>query len=203
VGRAVAHDVLHHQEVVGVALLADDGELVLQPLAGDRRDRAVAPLRAGVGLGPEPREGVGDVGGAGRDDPPPGDPPGAALGQLRGGGDRLGAVGEMADEIGGGAEPGVAGGEGVGARLVDLRDRRVQMNRPHQPVAGPVLRVRHDGSVGGDRGDAKPARGGEHRVSLLARHELGKKIGGTARRRDALEEGDIAGEEQQAGAVGG
>jgi hypothetical protein len=201
VGGAVAHDVLHHQEVVGESLLPDDGELVLDPVAGDRRDGAVAPLRALVGLGAEPREGVGDVGGPRGDDPAGGDPPGAALGQPLGGGDRLGKVGEMAGEVGGGAEPGVPR---LRPRvLLDLRERRVQMNRAHQPLARPVLRMRHDHGVGGDRVEAEPTGGGQHGVALLARHQLGVDIGGAAPGHDPLEEGDVAGEEKQAGPVGG
>src|SRR5204862_5118352 len=46
VGGPVLDDVLDHQEIVGEALHADDGELVLEPSPGDRRDGAVAPRRA-------------------------------------------------------------------------------------------------------------------------------------------------------------
>ena len=110
VGGAVLDDVLHHQEVVGESLLADDAELVLQPVASHRGDGAVAPLGAGVGEGAEPPEGLVGLREAGRHDPALGNAIGAALGDRLRLAHRLGAVGEEADEVGGGAEPGVAGG---------------------------------------------------------------------------------------------
>ena len=75
------------------------------------------------------------------------------------------------------------------------------MNRPDEPVAGPVLGMRHHHSVGGDRGEAEPTGGGEHGVALLARHQLGVEIGGAALDHDSLEKGRVAGKEKQAGAI--
>ena len=54
-----------------------------------------------------------------------------------------------------------------------------------------------------DGRDAETAGGGEDGVALLARDQLGVEIAGAARRGDALEEGDVAGEEDEAVAVVG
>ena len=99
------HDVVHHQEIVGELLLADDGQFVFQPVAGDRRDGAVAPLRSGVGQGAQPLEGVVGFGKAGCHDPlTDRQPVLAPLRDLLGRVERLGAVGKEAGEVG--AEPG-------------------------------------------------------------------------------------------------
>ncbi len=111
VGGAVLHDVVHHEEVVGEVLDCDDGQLVLQPVAGDRRHRAVAPLGALPGQRPEPGQGVVGVRHPRRYRPSDRNPVSAPLGDLEAGPERLGAVGEVAGEVGGGAEPGVAGGK--------------------------------------------------------------------------------------------
>ena len=70
-------------------------------------------------------------------------------------------------------------------------------------MAGPVLGVGHDDGVGRRGRDAEPAGGGEDGVALLARDQLGVEIAGAARRGDALEKGDVAGEEDEAVAVEG
>ncbi len=105
------HDIVHHEEVVGELHLADDRQLVLQPVAGDRRNGAVPPLGALVGQRPEPLEGVVGVGKAGCHYSPARSAAGtrhrSAISSARA--QRLGAVGEVAGEIGGGAEPGAGG----------------------------------------------------------------------------------------------
>ena len=68
-------------------------------------------------------------------------------------------------------------------------------------MARPVLGMGHDHGVGDGGGDAEPPRGGEHGVALLAGDQLGVEIPRAARGGDALEEGDVAGEEDEAGAV--
>ena len=70
-------------------------------------------------------------------------------------------------------------------------------------MARPVLRMRHHHRVGDRGGEAEPPRGGEHRVALLAGDQLGVEVSRAARGGDALEEGDVAGEEDEAVAVGG
>ena len=75
----------------------------------DRTRAAIAPLGAGVGEGAERLERVGRGGEARRDDPPDRNAVAAALGDLGGRLEGLGAVGELAREVVGGAEPGVAG----------------------------------------------------------------------------------------------
>jgi hypothetical protein len=69
------------------------------------------------------------------------------------------------------------------------------MDGAEEAVPLPVLGVRRDDGVGGDDGEAKPARGGEDGVALLAGAELGVEVAGAAQVEDALEEGGIAGEE--------
>ena len=124
VGGAVGDDVAHDEEVVGEALHPDDGELVLEPVAGHRGDGAVAALGALVGEGAELLEGVAHVGEARGDDAADRNPVAAALGDLIGGAHRLGAVGELALEVGGGAEPGVAGDRRSDGRTVGRSDGR-------------------------------------------------------------------------------
>ena len=68
VGGPVLHDVVHHQEIVGEALPGDDAELVLQPVAGHRRDGAVAAPGALIGQRAEPPEAIVGVGEARRHD---------------------------------------------------------------------------------------------------------------------------------------
>ena len=64
-------------------------------------------------------------------------------------------------------------------------------------MALPVLGVRRDDGVGGDDGEAEPARGGEDGVALLAGAELGVEVARAAQAEDALEEGGIAGEQDE------
>ncbi len=75
------------------------------------------------------------------------------------------------------------------------------MDRADEAMAGPVLGMSHDHRVGHGGGDAKPPRGGEHGVALLARDQLGVEVPGAARGGDALEEGDVGGEKNETGAV--
>ncbi len=128
---AVLHDVLHHQEVVGEAFLPDDAELVLQPVMGDGRDGAVPPLGAGVGEGPQPPERLVGLRQARRHHPAFGNAILAALRDRLGLAHGFGTVGKETDEVGGGAEPGVAGGGGradgrTGGRI---RGRCVQLRQ--------------------------------------------------------------------------
>ena len=173
---------------------------MLQPVARHRRHGAVAPLGALVGQDAEPLEGVARFGEPRRHDAADRDPILAALGDLGGGTNGLGAVGELAREVSGGAEPRVAGGEALGRAA---RQCRVQVDGAQQPVAAPVLGVRRDHGVGGDDRQAQPPRRREHRVALLPRLQLGVEIPWTAQPENALEEGGVAGEEDQAVAVGG
>ena len=186
-------------------------ELVLEPVARHRGDGAVAPLGALVGEGAELLEGVVRVGEPRRHHAADRDPVPAALGDLVGGADGLGAVGELALEVGGGAEPGVAGGETggravgrSGGRTVGMLEggeRGVEMDGAEETVARPVLGVRRDDGVGGDDGQPEPARRGEDGVALLAGAELGVEVAGAARAEEALEEGGVGGEEDEAVAV--
>ncbi len=75
------------------------------------------------------------------------------------------------------------------------------MDGAEEAVTLPVLGVRRDDGVGGDDGEPEPARGGEDGVALLAGAELGVEVAGAALAEDALEEGGIAGEEDEAIAV--
>ena len=166
-------------------------QLVLQPVAGDRGDRAVAPLGAGVGQGAEPVEGVVRVGEPRRHHPADRDPVAAALGDLGGGPQRLGAVGEVAGEVGrrARARPRRAG---PARPRVERRERGVAVDGAEQPVAGPVLRVRHDDRVGDHAREAEPAGRGEYGVALLAGLQLGVEIARAARAEDAVEEGGVS-----------
>ena len=96
VGGPVRDDVAHHEEIVGEPLRLDDGELVLEPRRGHRRDGAVAPLGAGVGVCPERRERVVRVGEARRHDAADRNAIPAPLGDLGGGAHGVGAVGKLA-----------------------------------------------------------------------------------------------------------
>ena len=212
VGGAVLDDVLHHQEVVGEALLPDDAELVLQPVAGDRRDGAVAPLGAGVGEGAEPPERLVGLRQARRHHPAVGN---AILAALR---DRLGLRAPPRDSRerdgrgrprGGARRRGArwSGGradaaDGFAAAASNSDSVVFKMNCTQEPVASPVLRVRHHDGVRHRGRDAETAGGGEHGVARLAGHQLGVEIARSARRGDALEEADVAREKNETGAVG-
>ena len=117
-------------------------ELVLQPVPGDRRDGAVTPLRPLVGQSAEPLEGVVDVGKPRRHYPPDRNPVLAPLGKFRGAREGLGAIGEVAGEVGGGAKPGVAGRDGStvrGLRIGECDSHRRTVrpsDRRHLQIAG-------------------------------------------------------------------
>ncbi len=202
VGGSVLDDVLDHQEVVGEALHPDDGELVLEPGPGDRRDGAVTPRRARVGQRAQLGLGVLRFGVSGRHDPVTDrNPVAAPLGQLAGAVERVGYVGKVAGELVGGFEPRFAGGRAD--RRTVLRQRGVIRDRHQQPVPGPVLRMREPGRVGDHRRDAEPARRGEHRVASRAGRELRVHVARARARDDPLEERDAGGEKEQGIAVAG
>ena len=200
VGGAVLDDVVHHQEIVGEALHPDDAELVLQPVPRHRRHGAVAPHGAGVGQRAELLKRVARVGETRRHHAAERDPVRAALGDLGGGAHGLGAVRELAREVVGRAEPGVAGGD---EGRIERREGGVGVDGAEQPVAAPVFGVRHDDGVGDGGGKPQTPRRGQHGMAFLAGAELGVEVARAAQTEDALEEGGVPGEEDEAVAVGG
>ncbi len=157
---------------------------MLQPVAGDGRDGAVAPLGAGVGQRPELLEGVGAVGHPRRHHPPQRNPPAAALGDVRGGGERVGTVGEAVGQVVRVAKPRRrrrgSGAAGRGGRLIKRRKRRVLADGHQQPVAGPVFGVGKGDGVGGHDGKVEASCGGEDAMALAPWHQLGVEIGRAA-----------------------
>jgi hypothetical protein len=81
--------------------------------------------------------------------------------------------------------------------LLEGGDSGIEMDGAEEAVALPVLGMRRDDGVGGDDGEPQPARRGEDGVALLAGAKLGVEVAGAALVEDALEEGGVAGEEDQ------
>ncbi len=189
VGGAVLHDVAHHQEIVGEALHPDDGELVLQAVAGDGGDDAITPFGACIRQRAQLLQRVGGLDETRWHDPVADrDPVAAPFGDLAGPVDGVGHIGEVATELGSWLEPGLGGGwadrRTGGLVLLSVQDF-VPCNGNQELVSRPVFRVGKAHRVGHYRGEAQAPRRGQHRVALLAGHQLGVEVGGAARCGDA------------------
>ena len=198
VGRAVAYDVLHHQEVVGEPFHPDDAEFVLEPIAGDWRDGAVATHCSFVRLRAELGEGVVGVGGTRCDGAPDGNAILAPLGQYVGGSEGLGNIGEVALEVGRGAEPGIAR-----PGTAHLCQCGVVMNREQEAVPVPLFGVGADHATGDHGGHAEPACGGEHVMATGFGTQFGVDSGGPRELHQSFEQVDVASEHHEAGAIDG
>ncbi len=195
---AVLHDVVHHEEVVGEVLEGNDLQFVLEPVAGDRGDGAVAAHRAVVREGAQPADRIAGVRSAGRDDPPHRDAIPAPLGDVVCGGEGLGHIGEVTLDIGCGTKPGLAR-----PGIIHFRQGDVAVNGAQQPVPVPVIRVRGNDAAGHDRGNAKAPCRREGGMTSRARAQFGMEPGRAAGAHQLFEQHHIATHHDQPVAIRG
>ena len=140
-------------------------------LGGDRRVAPPGSLECQL---PQLGEGGAGIGDAGRHDALADRDPVAhrsAISRRRA--DCLGAVGKVARQLIGRAEPGSVGPDLLGRQG---GQRGVQRDGAEQAMAAPILRVRGDHAVGGDGGQSEPAGGGQCLVAPPAGPELGVEV---------------------------
>ena len=186
----VGDDVPDHQEIVGVVLGCDDGQLVLDPLADHWRQYlgTIATARPQHGELTQLGEGL-RTGECGQDHPTVGRAAAAALGQVHRVAQRLRAIGEQPRHLRPRLEPRVPRREGVGGQS---RERRIVTDGRQQPMARVVLRMGEPHRVRGDRRQPVATRERPGGFPPAPRHQLDVEVLGARFPRQPIEEGDVA-----------
>src|SRR4051812_11403748 len=194
-GRPMLDYVTHHEEVVGKSFLLDDTELQIESRLEVRGDNGVAPTRSFERQLPQLSKGAIGVGHAGRNDAMPHrDGIGTPFRNLRGGIERLRAIGKVPCQVIARAEPRLSGPDLVGG---ELRQGGVQCDGRGERMTPPLLRLCRHYAVRGDHRESEPARHGEHRMSLPPRPELGIKVLRATEPEYLLKKANITGEENE------
>ena len=170
--RRLLHDVVHHQEVRRVTLVADDGQLVLQALPHSRGDRAVPPPCALVAELAQVLVGVLAVGPAKltENETSEIELEAASLGDFLRVGNGVRCVGEGCGHACGGTEVGVGRSHLGRGQAVE---RGVQIDGPQQAVHAVVRRRRKVHPVCGHRSESVLASKTEEPAAIGPGAKLG------------------------------